>query len=55
MNGKQRARWLSDIITELQRYQSKNKGKPESPLVQQSLGRLDEARAAAQDESPPGD
>lgn len=44
LNNKQRSRWLSDIISEIQRYVSKNQECPEAPLVQQALARLDDAR-----------
>jgi hypothetical protein len=44
MNNKQRARWLSDLISETQRYLSKSKDKPEVPLVQKALNALDDAR-----------
>lgn len=44
MNNKQRARWLSDLISETQRYISKAKDQTETPLVQRALNALDDAR-----------
>jgi len=44
LNNKHRSRWLSDIISDLQRYQSKTKDSPEAPHVSQALARLHEAR-----------
>ena len=51
MNGKQRARWLSDLISELQRFTSKAKDAPEAGHVRKALGSLDEARRAALESS----
>ena len=54
MNGKQRSRWLSDMISETQRYISKTKSSPEVPLIQKVLNLLDDARKrAADDDSDP--
>ena len=47
MNGKQRARWLSDCISELQRFTSKAREAPEAGHVRKALNSLDEARRAA--------
>ena len=47
MNGKQRARWLADLISELQRFTSKAKEAPEAGHVRKALNSLDEARRAA--------
>lgn len=47
MNSKQRARWLSDMIAEAQRYLSKSKGQAETPSVQKALNALDDARQVA--------
>ena len=47
MNGKQRARWLADCISELQRFTSRAKEAPEEGLVRKALANLDEARRAA--------
>jgi hypothetical protein len=44
MNNKQRARWLSDLISETQRYISKAKSQAEIPLVQRAVNALDDAR-----------
>jgi hypothetical protein len=51
-NGKHRARWLADIISEVQRYHSKAREAPESAAVRQALSRLAEARQAALDSDP---
>ena len=55
MNNKQRARWLSDMITEAQRYISKSKGKSEVPLVQKALNALDDARRNVVEAGTDGD
>jgi hypothetical protein len=47
MNGKQRARWLSDMISESQRYISKSKGQPETPSVSKTIALLEDARRIA--------
>jgi hypothetical protein len=47
MNGKQRARWLADLISELQRFTSKAREAPEAGHVRKALNSLDEARRAA--------
>ena len=52
MNGKQRARWLSDLIAELQRFTSKAKDAPETGHVRKALNSLDEARRAALESGP---
>ena len=51
MNGKQRARWLADLISELQRFTSKSKEAPEAGHVRKALNSLDEARRAAHEAS----
>ena len=51
MNGKQRARWLSDLNAELQRFTSKAKDAPETGHVRKALNSLDEARRAALESS----
>jgi hypothetical protein len=54
MNGKQRSRWLSDMISETQRYLSKARCSPEAPLIQKILNLLDDARRkTADDDSDP--
>lgn len=53
-NGKHRARWLADIISEVQRYLSKVRESPEASLIRQALSKLADARQAAL-ESDPGD
>lgn len=59
MNGKHRASWLSEIISEIQRYakQANKRACPEAPQVQQALTKLFEARDIARgcDEAEPGD
>jgi hypothetical protein len=47
MNGKQRARWLADLISELQRFTSKARDAPEAGHVRKALNSLDDARRAA--------
>jgi hypothetical protein len=47
MNGKHRARWLSDIISELQRYHKKARGQVEDRQVSQALEQLQVARENA--------
>ena len=46
-NGKHRARWLADIISEVQRYLSKAREAPEAAPVRKALSHLDEAKRAA--------
>lgn len=53
-NGKHRARWLADIISETQRYLSKAREAPEANAIRQALSRLAEARQAALDSDPEG-
>jgi hypothetical protein len=45
MNGKHRARWLAEQISELQRFAKK--AGAERPLVTLALARLEEARDVA--------
>jgi len=47
MNNKQRSRWLSDMISEAQRYISKAKDQAETALVQKAVNLLDDARRVA--------
>lgn len=47
MNPKQRARWLSDIITDLQRFLAKSAGDAERVHAQRALESLQDGRAAA--------
>jgi len=47
MNGKHRARWLADIISELQRYHKKARGQVEDRQVSQALEQLQVARENA--------
>jgi len=47
MNGKQRARWLADMISEAQRYISKAREAPEVVTVRKAVNLLDDARHMA--------
>lgn len=47
MNGKQRARWYADIISEAQRLRKKTHGKADAPLLDTVLAKLGEARELA--------
>jgi hypothetical protein len=51
LNNKQRSRWLSDILAELQRYVSKNLGSPEISLAQQAIARLQDARQEVREDA----
>jgi hypothetical protein len=44
LNNKQRSRWLSIIISDLQRYISKANGQPETPTIQRALNIVEDAR-----------
>ena len=59
MNGKHRASWLSEIISEVQRYVKQASKRPcaEIATVQQALNKLFEARDQARSfgEAEPGD
>lgn len=44
LNPRQRSRWLSDVISDLQRYASKNENRPETTMVKQALDRLHAAK-----------
>lgn len=46
-NGKHRARWLADIISEVQRYLSRTREAPEVSHVRKALSSLDDARRLA--------
>ena len=47
MNGKQRARWIADAISDLQRIQKQSRGKPEDGDLTQALENLRRAREKA--------
>ena len=47
MNGRQRARWLAVMISELQRHHSRAGAAPEAGHVRRALAALDEARRSA--------
>jgi hypothetical protein len=47
MNGKHRARWLAEIVSELQRYHKKARGCAEDALITQALEKLQVARERA--------
>jgi len=55
MNGKHRARWIAEQITELQRLQKKTKGKPEAPIVAEAISKLHQARSLALSDTVEGD
>lgn len=55
MNSKQRARWLSDLISEAQRYVSKSRGQPETPMVSKAMCALEDARRVALDHADPAE
>ncbi len=59
MNGKHRASWLSEIISDVQRYVKQASKRPcsEVAMVQQALNKLFEARdmARANGDAEPGD
>ena len=46
-NGRHRARWMAEIISELQRYASKTREAPETGHVRKALANLDDARRSA--------
>jgi hypothetical protein len=50
MNAKQRSKWISRLISEMQLYLSRNRGETEQALVEASLRKLDEARTMANQE-----
>ncbi len=47
MNPKQRARWLADMISELQRFIARGAGDAERPHAQRALECLQDGRSAA--------
>lgn len=47
LNPRQRAHWISDLASELQRFISRGAGDAERPLAQQALHALQDARQAA--------
>jgi len=56
MNGKHRARWLAEIVSEMQRFHKKARGSVEDGLVAQALEKLQAARETAlTDESNEGE
>jgi hypothetical protein len=58
MNGKHRARWLAEIISEIQRFHKQARGSAEDGLVTQALEKLHTAREKAladANEGPGGD
>jgi hypothetical protein len=55
MNNKQRGRWLSDMISEAQRYISKAKDQVETALVQKALNDLDDARRKVSEDGAEND
>lgn len=47
MNSKQRARWLADIVSEVQRFLARGACDAERPCAQRALEELQDARRAA--------
>jgi len=47
MNGKQRARWYADVISDLQRAQKQATGQPDEELLRSAVAMLQGARARA--------
>lgn len=47
LNPKHRARWISDMISELQRFIAKGAGEAERACSQRALEELQDARRAA--------
>jgi hypothetical protein len=47
MNGKQRARWMSDLIADMQRLAKHTKGQPEDADFQRTMESLKKARETA--------
>ena len=45
MNGRQRARWAADIVTELQKLQKRSQGRPEAAGLARALAELAAARS----------
>ena len=54
-NGKHRARWLAEMISETQRYLAKAREAPEAELVRRALGSLQDAREKALSDAREGD
>jgi hypothetical protein len=54
MNGKHRARWISELISEAQRLHKKARGCPEDALLTQALEKLATARDMALDDKSEG-
>ena len=48
MNGRQRARWYADVISDLQRAQKQARGNPDEELVGSAITMLQAARTRAQ-------
>jgi hypothetical protein len=55
MNGKQRARWIADIISDTQRAAKQSRGEPEEKHLVDALECLRLAREAALGSSPARD
>jgi hypothetical protein len=47
MNGKQRARWLAEIVSEAQRCLSREREAPEAKHLRQAIDHLNDARQTA--------
>jgi hypothetical protein len=51
-NGKHRARWLADIISEVQRYLSRTHEAPEVDNIRKALAQLNDGRQIALESDP---
>lgn len=47
MNGRQRARWYADQVSDLERLQKQARGRPDSDDLAQAISRLRDAREKA--------
>jgi hypothetical protein len=54
-NGKHRARWLAELVSETQRYLARAREAPEAADVRRALALLQDARAKALAEDGEGD
>lgn len=52
MNGKQRARWLAEIVSETQHCLSKTREAPEAEHLRQAINHLHDARQTALESDP---
>lgn len=54
-NGRQRARWLAELVSEAQRYLSRAREAPEADQVRRAVALLQDARREALAESEGGE